>query len=153
MVTAHPRWIVEAFRDALGGDLTELSAALQADAERPVTHLVARPGRISAADLLAAARELDEAAEPGPWSPYAIRLSGGDPAQLAAIRGRAAGVQDEGSQLVALALAGVSEPATEVATERWVDLCAAPGGKTAVLAGLLPGSGLAVELHESRAPR
>jgi 16S rRNA (cytosine967-C5)-methyltransferase len=147
VVTAHPRWIVEAFSDALGGDLEELSAALRADDARPVTHLVARPRRIAATDLLAAARKLDEAASAGPWSPYAIRLTGGDPARLAAVRGRDAGVQDEGSQLVALGLAGAPGPDVE----RWVDLCAGPGGKTAVLAGLLPGSGLAVELHETRA--
>ena len=146
VVTAHPRWIVEAFRDALGGDLDELSALLRADDERPVTHLVARPGRVSAADLLTAARELDDSAALGPWSPYAIRLGGGDPAQLAAVRARTAAVQDEGSQLVALCLAGVPGPPPQ----RWVDLCAGPGGKTAVLAGLLPGTGLAIELHESR---
>jgi 16S rRNA (cytosine967-C5)-methyltransferase len=112
-----------------------------------VTHLVARPGRLAADELLAAARELDESAAPGPWSPYAIRLGGGDPAQLAPIRRRTAAVQDEGSQLVALALAGAPGPAPD----RWVDLCAGPGGKTALLAGLLTGSGLAVEIHESRA--
>lgn len=147
VVTAHPRWIVEAFRDALDGDLDELSAALRADDARPVTHLVARPGRISPEDLLGAARELDEAAAPGPWSPYAIRLSGGDPAQLPPIRHRRAGVQDEGSQLVALSLAGAPGPAPH----RWVDLCAGPGGKTALLTGLFPGRGLALELHEARA--
>jgi 16S rRNA (cytosine967-C5)-methyltransferase len=147
VVTAHPRWIVEAFRDALGGDLDELTAALHADDARPVTHLVARPGRIGSSELLAAARELDESAEPGPWSPYAIRLGRGDPAQLAPIRHRDAAVQDEGSQLVALALAGAPGPQPQ----RWVDLCAGPGGKTALLADLLPGAGFAVELHESRA--
>jgi len=146
-VTAHPQWIVEAFRDALGGDLDELGDALRADDARPVTHLVARPGRMATSDLLAAARELDESAGAGPWSPYAVRLGGGDPAQLSAVRGRTAAVQDEGSQLVALCLAGAPGPAPQ----RWVDLCAGPGGKTALLAGLLPGTGLALDLHESRA--
>jgi 16S rRNA (cytosine967-C5)-methyltransferase len=102
---------------------------------------------MATSDLLAAARELDESAGAGPWSPYAVRLGGGDPAQLSAVRGRTAAVQDEGSQLVALCLAGAPGPAPQ----RWVDLCAGPGGKTALLAGLLPGTGLALDLHESRA--
>jgi 16S rRNA (cytosine967-C5)-methyltransferase len=47
--------------------------------------------------------------------------------------GRAA-VQDEGSQLVALALAAV--PLETEGTERWLDLCAGPGGKAGLLAAL-----------------
>ena len=44
-----------------------------------------------------------------------------------------AGVQDEGSQLVALALAGAGVDGPDT---RWLDLCAGPGGKAALLAGL-----------------
>lgn len=126
----YPRWVAAALLDALGGDLAELDRAL-AD-ERPATHLVARPGRISRATLLEAA---GPQATAGPWSPYAVRLSGGDPAALAAIRDRRAGVQDEGSQLVALALA---RAAVEGRDEWWLDACAGPGGKASLLAGLLP---------------
>ena len=79
----------------------ELAAALAADDARPATHLVARPGRSTREELL----ELP-GAEPGPYSPYAVRLAGGgDPAGVAAVRHGRAGVQDEGSQLCALALA------------------------------------------------
>ena len=39
-------------------------------------------------------------------SPYAVELPGGDPAAIPAVAEGRAGVQDEGSQLVALALAG-----------------------------------------------
>ena len=43
VVHAHPRWIVDAFADALGGRRPrELGAALAADDERPHVHLVAR---------------------------------------------------------------------------------------------------------------
>ena len=45
-------------------------------------------------------------AEPGRWSPYAARWSG-NPAELAAVRDGTAGVQDEGSQLAASALARI----------------------------------------------
>src|SRR5207302_3702319 len=118
----YPRWIALAFLDALGGNVDELRAALQPD--RPVTHLVARPGRISRDDLLAVS---GAAAEAGPWSPYAVRLAGGgDPAGLAPVRDGRAAVQDEGSQLAALALAGASGRDGE---RWWLDMCAGPGGK------------------------
>ena len=45
------------------------------------------------------------ARSPGRWSPRAVYLPGGDPGELAAVRDGRAAVQDEGSQLVALALA------------------------------------------------
>ena len=144
--TAHPEWIVQAFADALDGDAAETEAALVADDARPVTHLVAWPGRIDR-DALAAR----SGGEPGPWSPYAVRLAGGDPAMLDAVRDGRAGVQDEGSQLCALALANTP---LEGRDERWLDLCAGPGGKTAMLAGLAAERGATVtanELHPHRA--
>ena len=52
------------------------------------------------------------AREPGRWSPRAVYLPGGDPGELAAVRDGRAAVQDEGSQLVALALAGADAPGT-----------------------------------------
>jgi 16S rRNA (cytosine967-C5)-methyltransferase len=67
---------------------------------------------------------------PGPWSPYAVRLLSGDPGDIAAVRDGRAGVQDEGSQLVAAALAAVE---VEGPDATWVDLCAGPGGKAALL--------------------
>ncbi len=127
--TAHPPWIVAAFQDALGGDLAETAAALTADDERPLVHLVARPGRLSRDQLLAAG----PGARPGPWSPYAVRLDGGDPARLQAVRDGRAAVQDEGSQLAALALARAEVQGPE---RRWLDACAGPGGKAGLLAGL-----------------
>jgi 16S rRNA (cytosine967-C5)-methyltransferase len=70
----------------------------------------------------------------GRYSPYAVYLPGGDPGRLEAVRDGTALVQDEGSQLVAraLTLAELDGPDTG----RWLDLCAGPGGKTALLAAL-----------------
>src|SRR5439155_26181731 len=51
--TAHPRWVARSFADALGDTGDELAAALAADNERPVVHLVARPGEVSADELAA----------------------------------------------------------------------------------------------------
>jgi 16S rRNA (cytosine967-C5)-methyltransferase len=144
--TAHPEWIAAAFADALGGDPTETEAALAADDLRPQTHLVAWPGLLGR-DTLAA----QSGGEPGPWSPYAVRLRGGDPGELAAIRVGTAAVQDEGSQLCAIALADAPLDGRD---ERWLDLCAGPGGKAALLAALGGQRGArltANELHPHRA--
>jgi 16S rRNA (cytosine967-C5)-methyltransferase len=130
LVHGHPRWIVEVYRDALGSDLEQTALACAADNVAPPVHLAARPGRITRDDLLA---EAGPDAVPGRWSPDAVLLSGGDPASLAAVRSGRAGVQDEGSQLAAIAVAAapVSSP-----DQRWLDVCAGPGGKAAMLAGL-----------------
>ncbi|RBY93802.1 rRNA cytosine-C5-methyltransferase [Blastococcus sp. TF02-8] len=127
LATDHPRWIVEAWRDALGGD-DELEPALLADDVAPEVHLVAR--RMAREELL------DESGgEPGPWSPYAVRLGGGDPGRLASVRTGKAAVQDEGSQLAALLLTRAPLEGRDAA---WLDMCAGPGGKSGLLAATRP---------------
>jgi 16S rRNA (cytosine967-C5)-methyltransferase len=125
---AHPPWIVRAFADALGGPPDPLLAA---DNEPPAVHLCARPGLITAADLAA-----QSGGEVGRYSPHAVYLPAGAPGDLPAITRGLAHVQDEGSQLVALALADAPLDGTD---ERWLDLCAGPGGKAALLGALAAG--------------
>lgn len=142
---SHPVWIVRALRDALGARRTELPALLEADDVAARPSLVARPGRMTTEQLLA----LPEV-EPGRWSPLAATLVDGPPEALACVRDGSAGVQDEGSQLVALALSRA-----EVVDDRgrWLDMCAGPGGKAAMLDGLAREAGghlIAVELHPHR---
>jgi 16S rRNA (cytosine967-C5)-methyltransferase len=126
---AHPRWIAQAFADALGADAGELDALLTSDDERPTVHLAARPGVLTADEL---ADQVGGTV--GRYSPHAVYLPGGDPGRLASVRAGAALVQDEGSQLVARALTLAELDGPDAG--RWLDLCSGPGGKTALLAAL-----------------
>ena len=140
---AHPRWVVDAYADLLPAD--ELVPALAADNVSPEVTLVVRPGLADVADLVAEAG----ADGPGRWSPYAVRGAGGNPGDLPLVRTGRAGVQDEGSQLVAW---GATRPAA--APGWWLDLSAGPGGKAALLTGLALADGsrvLAGELAPHRA--
>ncbi len=144
VVHSHPRWVVQVLRSAVGGD--QLPDLLAADNVTPQVTLVARPGLCDPAELLEAG------ASPGRWAPHAAVLThGGDPAVFPAVRDGRAGVQDEGSQLVALALA---HAAMDGRDERWLDLCAGPGGKAALLGAVAAGRGanlVAGELAPHRA--
>ncbi|MEU9152125.1 transcription antitermination factor NusB [Streptomyces sp. NPDC048417] len=144
VVHSHPRWVVSALWDSLGGGRAGIEELLAADNERPEVTLVARPGRATAEELLD-----EDAAVPGRWSPYAVRLSeGGEPGAIEAVREGRAGVQDEGSQLVALALANVPLDGPD---RTWLDGCAGPGGKAALLAALAAERG-AVLLASEKQP-
>jgi 16S rRNA (cytosine967-C5)-methyltransferase len=143
---SHPSWIIRAFQDSLGERRDEIADLLEADNDPARPMLVARPGRFTPEEL----RALPQV-EPGLWSPLAARLVEGTPESLNVVQSGLVGVQDEGSQLVALALsrAGIDHP-----EERWLDMCAGPGGKAALLAGLAGERGielLAVEQHRHRA--
>jgi 16S rRNA (cytosine967-C5)-methyltransferase len=131
---SHPRWIVDALSDALGENpadgLAETEAVLVADGERPRVTLCVVPGLADPAELVAVG------ATPGQWSPFAAVLAEGDPAQIAAVAEGRAAVQDEASQLAALALARADLAGGAGATARWLDMCAGPGGKARLLAGL-----------------
>jgi len=151
---SHPAWIVAAYRDALGDAADEeLEAALAAGNARPRVTLAAFPGGRPREELM------PPGAEPGHWSPYAFTLSSGDPAGLVA-SGEAA-VQDEGSQLAAIALARAPLADDPVASrtggqvpESWLDMCAGPGGKSRLLAGLASSADArltAAEIHPHRA--
>ena len=130
---SYPRWIVAAFRDALGedaaGGLPETEQVLAAGNTRPKITLAALPGLAKREELAG------DTAEPTRWSPFGVVLPGGDPGAIPAVAEGRAFVQDEASQLAALALAA-APLATPAPAALWLDLCAGPGGKSAVLAAV-----------------
>lgn len=143
---SHPEWIVRGLRQALiahGRSADELEDLLAADnvAARPA--LTALPGLSTAAELI------ERGGEPGRWSPLASVVTSGAPGDFPQVASGTARVQDEGSQLVTLALL---EPDAGPG-ERWLDLCAGPGGKAALLAASAAERGAsltAVEISEHR---
>ncbi len=132
---AHPEWIVRALRQSLvahGRPVAEINDLLEADNAAPVVNLVALPGIGSLAEAL------EGGATPGELVEDSALSSGGDLGRLASVREGSLRVQDVGSQLVARAMAAVDLGDTTGGNggERWLDLCAGPGGKAALLAAL-----------------
>jgi 16S rRNA (cytosine967-C5)-methyltransferase len=138
---SHPQWIISAYMDQLG-NLHEVEEVLIANNTAPRPTLVSWPGLSTQADLV------EVGAQPTIYSPYGAVFDG-SPASLDLIISRKAGVQDEGSQLVADVFAQVS-----MNQNSWLDLCAGPGGKAALLSALAKTIGInfaANEISEVRA--
>lgn len=137
--THHPRWIVAAYADVLPAD--ELEPALLANNIAPVTSLAIRPGLCTVDELVEAGAEPnDQVSTAAFWH--------GNPADVAAVRQGRAGVSDPGSQFMANRLAAADKPAGP-----WLDLCAGPGGKAALLAGHAIAAGERLTASELRPHR
>ncbi|MEK6648438.1 MAG: transcription antitermination factor NusB [Actinomycetota bacterium] len=132
---SHPEWIVSAYFDLLR-EKSEVIAALSANNVPASPTLVAWPGRSTQADLL----ELGGVATK--YSPYGA-TSVGIPGDIDLIRSRRAGVQDEGSQIVAATFA-----AAAIQKSDWLDLCAGPGGKAALLSSIASQAGIGFVANE-----
>lgn len=141
---SHPLWIVRAFRQALvaEGRDDELEDLLIADNFAPRVSLVALPGLATISEI--------RGTQKATYSPFAAVSDGGDPALWPAVSEGRARVQDEGSQLAALALSRARpiEPG-----ERWLDICAGPGGKAALLAAEAIEGGATLVANEITAAR
>lgn len=138
---SHPEWIVSAYFDLLK-DIALVEAELLSNNTPAQPTLVSWPGESTQEDLVALGAVATQ------YSPYGARFNGA-PGSLELIRHRKAGVQDEGSQLVADIFAKVSAK-----SESTLDLCAGPGGKAALLSHICEESGrdfVANEISEPRA--
>ena len=133
-----PEWLIEKLSPLIGGD--EWAALL----ERAPLDLRVNAGRASREAMLAEFRD----AEPTPLSPWGIRLPvdsrvDDHPSFEAGL----VEVQDEGSQLIALACDARNG-------ERIVDLCAGAGGKALALAAAAPSAViLAADSNRARLSR
>ncbi|XBH22853.1 transcription antitermination factor NusB [Jonesiaceae bacterium BS-20] len=142
-VESHPQWITRALKESLlaaGRPAAELRELLEANNEAPKVTLVARPGLSEQDELLQVPGSVN-----GRWTPTAVVLTGRDPGSLIEVREGTAGVQDEGSQLVTLAF--VDAPITGTDT-KWLDMCAGPGGKAALLGAIAATRGATLVANE-----
>ena len=119
---SHPEWIVSAYYDLLK-NWDEVEAALKINNEAATPTLVSWPGFSTQQDLI------EIGGEPTDFSPYGANWKG-NPGALDLIKARKIGVQDEGSQLVAEVFAKAASGSS------WLDLCAGPGGKAALLSSI-----------------
>ena len=140
IIYSHPEWIVSAYFDLLR-DFPEVESLLSANNLAATPTIVWWPGRSSAEELISLG------AQPTKYSDYGMKIDGA-PSTLEAVRHRRAGVQDEGSQLVAQIFAKVVS-----SQDNWLDLCAGPGGKAALLSSLAKESGKKFTANEISAPR
>ncbi len=138
---SHPEWIISAYLDQLG-NLEEVEELLMANNIPAKPTLVSWPGLSTQKDLI------DVGAVATNYSPFGA-IYDGSPASIDLIVQRKAGVQDEGSQLVAKIFADVAED-----QKSWLDICAGPGGKAALLSAIAKIKGIdfsANEISEVRA--
>jgi 16S rRNA (cytosine967-C5)-methyltransferase len=138
---SHPEWIVSAYFDLLKEE-AEVIAALSANNVPASPTLVSWPGRSTQSELVSLGGTATR------YSPFGA-TSVDVPSEIGLIRERRAGIQDEGSQLVAHVFA-------QAATNHhaWLDLCAGPGGKAALISSLALADGkefVANEISPARA--
>jgi len=136
---SHPTWIVSAYFDLLK-EWDEVKAALAINNEAATPTLVSWPGLSSQQDLVAIG------AEPTSYSSYGAHWKG-NPGALDLIKARKIGVQDEGSQLVASVFASAASGTS------WLDMCAGPGGKAALLSAIARQRGISFTANEVSAAR
>lgn len=134
---SHPLWVTRALRLALKADgaESELTDALIADNVNPKVNLVLLPGKTADTSLLTE----------GQASPIGFSMNSGDPSKFAGVATGAMRVQDQGSQLASLALVHAVPFSHD---EKWLDICAGPGGKAVLLASLGAKDGVELTTNE-----
>jgi len=118
---AHPEWLWRRWLGVFGDEATEIAMA---SAQEPSVTWAWFFDRTDRQELARRGVEL----VPHPWSPGAWEAPGDVQSLIAAVSGGVAYAQDPSSQLVAHIARSLTS-----AEESLLDLCAAPGGKTALL--------------------
>jgi 16S rRNA (cytosine967-C5)-methyltransferase len=136
---SHPIWIVRSLKAALesrglGESLEDL---LIADNTPAKVSVAALPGFVTAA-------ELSQFGALGVASPISVEL-GVTPSNVPAVMSGHARVQDQGSQLAVLAL---TESEIEIDDSLWLDMCAGPGGKAALMSAIAVQKNVKFEANE-----
>ncbi|AWK89010.1 RsmB/NOP family class I SAM-dependent RNA methyltransferase [Azospirillum thermophilum] len=130
-----PSWAEGPMRAALGAQFAREMEALLDSAPLDLRVNPVKANRESAIKALSRARIQ---AQPTRWSPLGLRVQGRPPlATVDAFKEGLVEIQDEGSQLVAFAVA--PKPGQQV-----VDFCAGAGGKTLAIAALMNNKGRVV---------
>lgn len=145
LLYSHPQWIVTAYRTALEVDglASELDELLEINNSPANVNLVALPE-------LAQRPKESETLKWNRHSPYGFSISAGNPTELDEFDSGLIRVQDEGSQLAAMVLCEYREPTPG---ETWLDMCAGPGGKSAILASFAKANLISFEANEPLAHR
>ena len=122
---AHPAWMVERWAEFYGLDVAR-AICRHGQARGPVSV------RVNDKEV---APERDEISlGPGELLTAARTVISGDVTATAALQAGRVRIQDEGSQLIGELAACVANSSGDQNAKRIVDLCAAPGGKTLILA-------------------
>ncbi|HEV3481613.1 MAG TPA: 16S rRNA (cytosine(967)-C(5))-methyltransferase RsmB [Candidatus Acidoferrales bacterium] len=139
---SHPTWLVERWLLRLGEQQTV--ALLRANNQTPKLSCAVQDFS-RCEEVLSALTKAGLRTQTGVLLRNAFSVSGGSPAQTEAFRAGEISIQDEASQAVPLLLA-------VQAGDRVLDLCAAPGGKTAALMRAAGGTGvvIAADRHSHR---
>ena len=122
---SHPTWIINAYFDQLK-DWNAVEELLRINNMPVAPHIVAWPGKSSVEEIL------QVGGEKLPIGTFSV-LSNSLPNDYPAIKDKRAGIQDMGSQLVAEIFFATKNDSPL----KWLDLCAGPGGKAALLHNLL----------------
>lgn len=141
---SFPDWMVDYFVESFGDKACPLLFSLN---QKPVRAVRVNTARSSRQEVLRLLEEEGVVSEPSPISPYGIRLAPGThPERLQVYKKGLISLQGESSMLVAPLFGNLKG-------KRFLDACAAPGGKGLHVAELAAGEAdvTMVELYEQRA--